>query len=203
MRLLWKEDPWEWQTLRLLPVSLLLYFLPAQSVFVSENYHYKHFCEKNGYMTGGECWKCAEGRVVTAGGWEMEGRLKHGTFSWPLCGKGYHYQLSCEQDCWISRVAVYVPFQRGVGGFDPRDSFSAACVKGSTSVNRLAVWHKYASGGSMTAEERCGRRVSPWVLFYAVSCVITCFFSCSLRQPYSVGATIQHLFLQNKKDRTK
>jgi len=65
--------------LGLLPVSLLLYFLLAQSVFVSENYHYQHFCEKNGYMTEGECremcWR------MGGNSWrEMEGRLKLGTF---------------------------------------------------------------------------------------------------------------------------
>jgi len=55
----------------------------------------------------------------------------------------------------------------------------------------------------MTAEERCRKRVSPWMLFNAVSCVITCFLSNILRQPYSVGATIQHVILQNKKGKPK
>jgi hypothetical protein len=152
-------------------------------------------------MTGGECWKCAGGWVVTAGGrWKWGWSMEH--FSWPLFGKGYHYHLSCEQDGWITRVEVY-HFREVWVDLIQGTFFSVAWVKGSTRVNRLTVWHKYASGGSMTAEEGCGRKVSPWALFYAVSCVITCFFSCSLRQPYTVGATIQHLLLQNKKDRTK
>jgi hypothetical protein len=133
---------------------------------------------------------------------EMGGRLQHGTFFMTSMWQ----RLSLPPLMWTRWMNYYsgsVPFQGGVGGFDPRDSFFVAWVKGSPGVNRLAVWHKYASGGSMTAEEICGRRVSPRVLFYSVSCVITIFFSCSLRQPYSFGATIQHLILQNKKDITK
>jgi hypothetical protein len=64
--------------------GLLLYFLPAQSVFVSENYHCQHFWEMNGYMTGGECrqmcWR--EVRVATACGWTFSVHCSFACFSY-------------------------------------------------------------------------------------------------------------------------
>ena len=114
------------------------------------------------------CWRVGGNSWREMGVWGME------HFSLPLCGKGYYYHLSCEQDGWITRVEVY--HFREVWVDLIQGTLSVAWVKGRTSVNRLAVCCKSASGGSITAEERCGRRVSP-----RMSCVITCFFNCSLR----------------------